>query len=1102
MARFSQGSGSSNNSAPLNYVQVAGSQQIISSAPNAIVDLDITTTGAPVQISVTGEGANASAGSWLRLNLFRDNVEIGNAIQLESSAASENVPFAINFIDAVAAGTYNYSARVTSITGGSWTFGEAAGPVINAVELTGFEGDRGPRGFTGADALWNFTGAYDLGASYAIGDVVTYEGQTWYRLDANGGNTGDTPAEGDFWTLIASKGDTGDTANIADFVFDEDGDLSTMTVANHDMAIRTTRDDGQDADISIESADDVWVYANGDDIHLYAADDVEITTGYESGNSYNWEFRNTGGLKFPDGTVQNTAYTGGSGGGGNTADFVFALDEDGEDTESRMTIHNHDMRIETTRDGEEDADIEINSADDIWIEANDEVEIRSTTDEVRIITNNYQTRWTFQADGGIRFPDDTVQTTAYTGNDAGLPQDLGTSDSPTFNKIILTSNNGEADNIAIGDDVFVGDANIANHVAIVGNQDPTNGGIILGNGLTETLSSDGSNLSLAADNDIVLYPGSTYAYIGTPELDGSNRIAKMSDIQGGGPDSHGNFEFNNSEMFTEGSMDINAKREDSALGAAIELDPNDGYIALFAYSSPRTNSFSPDDWSDAMWLTWGEGTSQVVLNGASSVITYIGEEFGSSPFQSISVNGSDFYTYGGGSSGDGQTTIYLEGGNPPFPTTVTSLEFKHQTESRIEIDDDDEEILIQGIGLDVNLESTEGITFRSNLNSNTEYTWAMGSNGEFRLPGDGYIQNVANGSGDGSGNDTIKIVPDSSLDNDQYIIIDPTFGSPNHIHIRAGGQQDSSSADLILGGERTHVRLSDTDGAVYVSSKREDTTTAYVNGGGFEANVLAIVGDLSHIQPYANFSVEVGGDLYQIDYVSYNSGTNVTQITATPATFEMNGVYVIHQSNGENYWAFNENGYLMGPAMGSLGVTGIINADGDLYIQSTNDKVVISSDSGEFLNDSSNPNNQIATIGDISNALPVETSFTVNGGTLGTQPTFDGAPLFSGSYVKTGPMVHFQVQVDMNNILTFGTGQYYVDLPFDSKYGYQFAAGCLHDVSTGRQYAIGGHVYAGQSQLLLSFTNSNGQDEPFDHNSPVTLTSEDNFHISGTYIAD
>ena len=129
-----------------------------------------------------------------------------------------------------------------------------------------------------------------------------------------------------------------------------------------------------------------------------------------------------------------------------------------------------------------------------------------------------------------------------------------------------------------------------------------------------------------------------------------------------------------------------------------------------------------------------------------------------------------------------------------------------------------------------------------------------------------------------------------------------------------------------------------------------------------------------------------------------------------------------------------------------------------------------------------------------------ETSFTVNGGTLGTQPTFDGAPLFIGSYVKTGPLVHFQIQVDMDNITNFGTGQYYVDLPFPAKYGYQVKQGCLHDDSSGRQYAIGGHVFAGQSTLALTFTNSAGQDEAFDHNSPVTLNVADNFHIAGTYI--
>jgi hypothetical protein len=133
---------------------------------------------------------------------------------------------------------------------------------------------------------------------------------------------------------------------------------------------------------------------------------------------------------------------------------------------------------------------------------------------------------------------------------------------------------------------------------------------------------------------------------------------------------------------------------------------------------------------------------------------------------------------------------------------------------------------------------------------------------------------------------------------------------------------------------------------------------------------------------------------------------------------------------------------------------------------------------------------------------PVETSFTVNGGTLGTQPTFNGAPLFSGTYVKTGPMVHFQVQVDMDNITNFGTGQYFIDLPFPSKYGYQVRSGCFHDISTDKQYAIGGHVFEGQSQLTLTFTNSSGQDEAFDHNSPVTLNVADNFHISGTYISE
>lgn len=69
-------------------------------------------------------------------------------------------------------------------------------------------------------------------------------------------------------------------------------------------------------------------------------------------------------------------------------------------------------------------------------------------------------------------------------------------------------------------------------------------------------------------------------------------------------------------------------------------------------------------------------------------------------------------------------------------------------------------------------------------------------------------------SGDGAGLDTIKLIPDSTLhydfnnyNNHQHLIIDPT--APNHIHIRAGGPIDNSNADLFLGGELTHVKVSD-----------------------------------------------------------------------------------------------------------------------------------------------------------------------------------------------------------------------------------------------------------------------------------------------------
>lgn len=129
-----------------------------------------------------------------------------------------------------------------------------------------------------------------------------------------------------------------------------------------------------------------------------------------------------------------------------------------------------------------------------------------------------------------------------------------------------------------------------------------------------------------------------------------------------------------------------------------------------------------------------------------------------------------------------------------------------------------------------------------------------------------------------------------------------------------------------------------------------------------------------------------------------------------------------------------------------------------------------------------------------------ETSYVVTGGASTTQPTFNGAPLFYGSYVLMGEVVHFRVNVDMSNITSFGTGQYYIDLPFVSKYDYVMRDGHIHDQSSGDNYGISGHVAGGSSRLFLFYTNSNGADVLFDYNSPITLTSSDHFHIGGTYI--
>ncbi|HEY7823887.1 MAG TPA: hypothetical protein VIG24_13675 [Acidimicrobiia bacterium] len=171
--------------------------------------------------------------------------------------------------------------------------------------------------------------------------------------------------------------------------------------------------------------------------------------------------------------------------------------------------------------------------------------------------------------------------------------------------------------------------------------------------------------------------------------------------------------------------------------------------------------------------------------------------------------------------------------------------------------------------------------------------------------------------------------------------------------------------------------------------------------------------------------------------------------------------------------------------------------------ETLNSVVVVESDNTVSVTQSDN-DVTVTSPGPVGPAPTTET-YTVSGGTDGTQPTFTGAPLFLGHYIRVGDLVQVDVQVDFDNITSFGTGQYYVTLPFPCVEAVMIRGGCLHDADTGLQYHISGHANKGSVNLTLFTTDISGQrlnDFEFTFTEPVTLTTADNFHIQGSYIAE
>ena len=128
---------------------------------------------------------------------------------------------------------------------------------------------------------------------------------------------------------------------------------------------------------------------------------------------------------------------------------------------------------------------------------------------------------------------------------------------------------------------------------------------------------------------------------------------------------------------------------------------------------------------------------------------------------------------------------------------------------------------------------------------------------------------------------------------------------------------------------------------------------------------------------------------------------------------------------------------------------------------------------------------------------------TYNSVWSGTGLTFTGTPT-TASYIKIGNLVQVQIDVDFTNVTNFGTGQYSLTIPFNSKYHTDVYGGSVHDVVNQGvdHFSIKGHLTDSSTTMTIWSIGSSSKDEPFDHNSPFNLATADRFHMSFSYICE
>jgi hypothetical protein len=523
--------------------------------------------------------------------------------------------------------------------------------------------------------------------------------------------------------------------------------------------------------------------------------------------------------------------------------------------------------------------------------------------------------WQFGTDGGLTFPDSTVQSTAWTG--FSVAADDSTQRSISSGELVKF--------IGAGGITTASDAE--GNITITGSGGGGGGSTLVNGAYTVSLGSTGT-LTVPA-NGIITAPV--------------------------------NQEFQ-----------LQAKDANSVLRNEINLDPNNGtYMSVWR---DGTTSFSTGagSWATASWNNEG-GLGAARFTDAQALQDFWLTGIGSIEGVAIeaSINGGArtpnvFYD-----DNNGETYGVFLGldavppGGQGTTVAITSLIFYYRLQSKINMDvTGGGEILVDAKAMDIDLRTTLNLDLRANENLNLRglgsypvriYTngithmWEFDSTGSLTLPSEGKINGIGapndrygyiswdgNSSGDGSGYNTMRLVPDlQGLEAaDTYIILDPAYAdSPeDSIHIRAGGTLDNSLANLCLGGANSHVKIGaganppvtvkannnswifGTDGDLTVPGDIKSTanTSIIIDGGVLFANVTVQTVDSFGGGVWRMF---ISSSAYPTVGTIVQVGDTATTAWGTPVTVTITSIV---QDVGTGTWALHTNqdittGFFFGP---------------------------------------------------------------------------------------------------------------------------------------------------------------------------------------------